>query len=56
MSYLEDNGLLYENQFGFRKNRSIELTTTLFTNKIRTAMDKGQLTDEVFIDLSKVIF
>jgi len=53
MRYLEDNGLLSESQFGFRKNRSTEHATTLFSDHIRKAMDKGQLTGAVFIDLSK---
>jgi hypothetical protein len=53
MNYLEVNGLLSENQFGFRKNRSTEHAVVFFTDQIRKAMDKGQLTGAVFIDLSK---
>ena len=43
-SYLRDNNLLSQKQFGFRLNSS---TVTA------SAMDKGQLSGAVFIDLTK---
>ena len=53
MMYLETNKFLSINQFGFRSKRSTELATTLFTDNIRKAMDKGEMTGAVYIDLSK---
>jgi hypothetical protein len=53
MAYLEQNDLLSENQFGYRKNRSTEIATTLFADTIRKAGDDGLLTGAVFLDLSK---
>ena len=47
------NNLLSDKQFGYRKNRSTELATTLFLDNIRKMVDKGCLTGAVFIDLSK---
>ena len=40
-------------QFGFRKYLSTEISTAYFTDQIRKAMDNGQYTGEVYIDLSK---
>ena len=53
MTHLEDNNLLSENQFGFRRHRSTEHAITYFTDQIRKSMDKGQLTGAIFIDLQK---
>ena len=53
MDHLENNHLISDRQFGFRRNHSTEQATALFTNQIRTNMDKGQLTGAVFIDMSK---
>ena len=53
MDYLEVNKLLSDTQFGYRRKRSTELATTLFTDRIRAGVDKGCLTGAVFIDLSK---
>ena len=49
----ENNHLLSDNQFGFRRNRSTEQAIAFFTDQIRTKMYKGQLTGAVFIDMSK---
>ena len=51
--YLKKNNLLSPHQFGFRKGRSTELATALFFNEVRRAVDQGQLTGTLFIDLSK---
>lgn len=53
MSHLEDNKLLSEYQFGFRSNRSTETATAYFIDQIRKAMDNGQYTGAIYIDLSK---
>jgi len=52
-SYLEENCLLSKFQFGFRKNHSTQLSVTYFTDKILKAMDQGNLTGALFIDLKK---
>ena len=49
MSYLEQNNLLSNQQFGFRKNHSTELAATLFLDNIR----KDKLCGAVFVDLCK---
>ena len=53
MNHLESNKLLLENQFRFRKYLSTEIATVYFTDQIRKAMDNGQYTGAVYIDLSK---
>ena len=52
-SYLEFNDLITSSQFGFRKRYNTELAVTLLTDNIRRAMDRGELTGAVFIDLQK---
>ena len=51
--YLEKKFLLSPRQFGFRQVKSTELAATLFFDDVHKAMDKGQLTGTLFIDLSK---
>ena len=53
MSYLEQNNLLSNQQFGFRKNHSTELAATLFLDNIRKEIDSGKLRGAVFVDLCK---
>ena len=52
--YLETNNLLSSNQYGYRKRRSTQHATTLFTDDIRKKADSGNLVGAVFVDLSKV--
>ena len=52
-SYLCDTNLHCQKQFGFRLNSSTVTASAMFTDKILSAMDKGQLTGAVFIDLTK---
>ena len=51
--YLERNDLITSSQFGSRRRYNAELAVTLFTERIRLAMDQGKLTGAVFIDLQK---
>ena len=51
--YLERNNLLNECQYGFRKNRSTKLATTLFCDTVRKHIDQGKMTGALFLDLSK---
>ena len=53
MHHLESKNLLSTQQFGFRKRRSTETAALLFTDEIHRAMDQGNLTGALFIDLSK---
>ena len=53
ITYLEINKMLSSQQFGFRKNRSTELTATLLLDDIRKEMNEGNLCGAVFIDLRK---
>ena len=40
-SYLRDNNLLSQKQFGFRLNSSTVNASAMFTDKTLSAMDKG---------------
>ena len=46
-SYLCDNNLLSQKQSGFRLNSSAVTASAMFTDKILSAMDKGELTGAV---------
>ena len=51
--YLESNNLLNDCQFGFRKRRSTELATALFTDKIKKKVNEGKLVGFIFFDVTK---
>ena len=53
INFVEKNNILSEHQYGFRKNRSTELAIIEFIDKITKAIDKGQYTIGIFLDLSK---
>ena len=53
INFVEKNNILSEHQYGFRKNRSTELAITEFIDKITKAIDKGQYTIGIFLDLSR---
>ena len=53
MDFLEENKLLYENQFGFRSKMSTEHVAILFIDEITSKVDKGNPIGSTFIDLSK---
>ena len=42
-SYLEENQLLSEDQFGYRTVRSTETAATLFLDEVRQEMEKGEV-------------
>jgi len=52
-NFLENNDLLYNKQFGFRKNHSTSYAIMEVVDKITEAIDKRQITIGVFLDLSK---
>ena len=51
--YLIDNKILTPRQFGFRPKLSTEIALAHFTDTILTNMDKGLVTEAVFLDLDK---
>lgn len=53
MSYLESNNLLFENQFGFRKNRSTKLALINFVEECLNILDNKGIVIGSFADLSK---
>ena len=52
-SFLEENRLLSQSQFGFRLKRSTSTALIAFTDQVVESMDKGCLTETVFLDLRK---
>ena len=52
-NYLEENKLLSDKQFGFRRRSSTQHAVTHFSDYIRRNMDKGNITGAVFVDLHK---
>ena len=51
--FLEVHKILYENQFGFRKNNSTAHSLMDITEKIKESIDSGKFGCGVFIDLKK---
>ena len=51
--YLHSKNLLYQSQYGFRKDHSTELASVELIDHICTEMDKGDTPFSVFLDLSK---
>ena len=54
MNYLETNKLLNDSQYGFRRKHSTKTASTMFCDNIARKIEKGNLVDAVYIDLSKV--
>ena len=52
-NFLEENNILYNKQFGFRKNNSTIESLIKITEKIRESIDKGKFGCGIFIDLHK---
>ena len=53
VNHLELNDLLYENQFGFLRNRSTVHNITLLTNRISHDINEKKFVIGVFLDLKK---
>ena len=51
--FLENNNLLTDRQFGYRKTRSTKIASALLFDDIRSSIDKGELVGAVYIDLTK---
>ena len=53
INYLEENAVLSNRQFGFRKGRSTEDQLLLSYGKIVKEVDQGRIVDAVYLDYSK---
>ena len=51
--YLNDNNILYDNQFGFRKNHSTYMPVSMLYDHATLGMSKGQTPVAIFLDLRK---
>ena len=52
-NYLEINGVIVNEQFGFRKKHSTQTALLNVTNKWYLNMDKGYLNEVIFLNLKK---
>lgn len=50
-NYLEDNKLLYEYQFGFRKGNATEHALSILQNDINDGLNVGKITSVVLLDI-----
>ena len=53
MSFLESKHILIDNQYGFRQNRSTFMAIMEMFDRISSAVDNGEYSVGIFIDLSK---
>ena len=56
ISHINDNKLLYENQFGFQKGKSTHLAIMMVVDKITEALDQDGSVVGVFLDFSKAFY
>ena len=52
-NHIEKHNILTQRQYGFRENRSTELAIIELVDRITKAIDKGEYTIGIFLDLSK---
>ena len=53
IEFVEENNILYEYQFGFRKNHSTSHAIITLVERVTKALDTGKYVVGVFIDLNK---
>ena len=53
IEFINENGLLYEYQFGFQKGKSASMASVTLIDKVTEALDKGEYIIGVFLDFSK---
>ncbi len=53
MDFNNKHSILSESQYGFRAQRSTELTITSVLNKVIKAIENKQISIGIFLDLSK---
>ena len=51
--FLESNNILFQQQYGFRKNNSTAYALIQITEQIKESIDKGKFRCGIFIDLRK---
>ena len=51
--FLDRNGSIHENQFGFRKGHSTNRAIITLIDKITKSVDNGDIAINIFIDLKK---
>ena len=52
-NHIEKNNILTQHQYGFRENRSTELAIIELVDRVTKAIDRGEYTIGIFLDLSK---
>ena len=53
LNFIQKNGILFQNQFGFRINYSTDHAVLTIIDKIQTGIDARDYTCGIFLDLSK---
>ena len=53
ISFVDNNGILSDSQFGFRKNSSTEMAIVHVVNKILGAIENNKFSIGIFLDLPK---
>jgi retron-type reverse transcriptase len=53
IKYIDKHGILFDNQYGFRKTKSTSLALLDLIDKITSAIDKKEYAVWIFFDLSK---
>ena len=53
IEFINENSLLCEHQFGFRKGKSTSMALVTLIDKVTEALDKGEYIIGVFLDFSK---
>ena len=51
--FINKHDILYKYQFGFRKGYSTTMSLMILVDKIKSALDNGDIVVGVFLDLSK---
>ena len=54
MQFLEDNDIIYTNQYGFRKHMSTTHALIQITEKIKSSIEAGKVGVGIFIDLKGI--
>ena len=53
IEFINENGLLYKYQFGFRKGKSTNMALVTLIDKINEALDEGECIIGIFLDFSE---